>query len=174
MRKDDPNYLVPLLDELRQLRGDLARPRPDTRAWTPDDSCTFFQISANGAFSQGETILAFTVPRNCRAVIAQVSTLAFIPGANSTKDQVNLRIRMGSSGELNGISIHGALMEVVESGAVAGPNVAGMALPADGLSTPARIVLEPGPYQLFNGGTFTLADGSYVGLFGWTFPAPVH
>lgn len=157
----------------RSLRG--AQAIGDRRLWAPDETCLPVNLFTCGPFGNGQTVFEFLVAAEHRLVLTHYS--GFNSAGSSAKDAANIRIRRGivegaggTAVDQNGIPLNGAISRVREI-STAGANVTGLPISNQPLVLPIRVILEPGPYTVFQGGTGAgLGAASIVYFHGYSFP----
>lgn len=167
-----------ILQRLTDIYDYMRAPIPDRRIWKPDETCSPFLVEAMGLTSPATNgvFITFTVPQNCRAVIQRAVTCCGVGGTGNSKTSANVRIFPGNQNpgvavdpaSVNSLPLHGSLGEVREL--VGAVNVPGLIAPSDKLDRECRIVLDPGPWTVWSGGSQPTTNNTYVSLFGWTFP----
>jgi hypothetical protein len=146
----------------------------DPRIWTPDRSCEPWAFEAN--VDAADLLMGrFTIPQQCVAVIASVSTQCGTAIRKSTHRIVILQGR-GDPADFvaRTLSTHGALGSVEElDGTVAGltgNNAPGFVVTTGALQRPVRVMLPAGDYEVVK--TATTGGLTAVCFFGWLWRVP--
>ncbi len=180
--ESNERLLTEIRDGLRTLSDGLLRPFPDLRIYSPDETCSFFQLSgAVRAIAGNDILVSFQVPPNQRGVIAQVQTIVNPTGASAypAKNEGRIIIKIGANPptkltvatDTQSIAIHGSLSRVIQGGNSLAQNVDGIALSAGTSRIQTRIALLSGEtYTFYRDGGSVSDTGVTLFLFGWTFP----
>jgi len=175
--KDTDGYLQRIQNRLESLSNHIIRPFPDNRIATPDETCTFFQLSGGVGAAGVDRLLTFKVPDSQRGVIAELQTRIATEPSGAAKNEGRLVIvRNITSDQLNAandvcISLYGSLNNVFEGQNTTQLNMPGICAPPGWVRNTFRIPLEPGQTYSFyrDGGTINAVRCS-CWIFGWTFP----